>query len=57
MMNWMIPIGLAPVLIETLWNVKLNRKDYIFDITNVLIETLWNVKLLLSPVRMNAFPY
>ena len=32
------------VLIETLWNVKLNRKDYIFDVTNVLIETLWNVK-------------
>ena len=32
------------VLIETLWNVKMDRKDSKGNPLGVLIETLWNVK-------------
>ena len=33
------------VLIETLWNVKLNVNALVADSVEVLIETLWNVKM------------
>ena len=32
------------VLIETLWNVKLEEIPPVIDYCLVLIETLWNVK-------------
>ena len=32
------------VLIETLWNVKVNDSGTVFERVRVLIETLWNVK-------------
>ena len=34
----------AVVLIETLWNVKLNSRPISIASYTVLIETLWNVK-------------
>ena len=37
--------SILPVLIETLWNVKINDASFIFWQNVVLIETLWNVKL------------
>ena len=35
---------LKVVLIETLWNVKINGEYFLDDSEDVLIETLWNVK-------------
>ena len=32
------------VLIETLWNVKMEASSFLWIWTQVLIETLWNVK-------------
>ena len=37
------------VLIETLWNVKINEWIHCREKSHVLIETLWNVKRF-SPV-------
>ena len=38
------------VLIETLWNVKVNDSGTVFERVRVLIETLWNVKAKLLPI-------
>ena len=37
-------VALAVVLIETLWNVKVDVPDLRRQSSEVLIETLWNVK-------------
>ena len=42
----------AYVLIETLWNVNITRKEkYLYELC-VLIETLWNVNLEQSPTMI-----
>ena len=41
-----LPFRLAPVLIETLWNVNGIISDVICAVIYVLIETLWNVNVL-----------
>ena len=43
-MNLLADSSLLPVLIETLWNVKIIRKGVVDMMETVLIETLWNVK-------------
>ena len=37
--------SLVLVLIETLWNVKIDMMGYVIYREHVLIETLWNVKI------------
>ena len=38
-------IGKIAVLIETLWNVKVEASTILQRVLAVLIETLWNVKV------------
>ena len=45
----------CPVLIETLWNVKQNRKSIYPVLVFVLIETLWNVKHNEPAVHLSFF--
>ena len=42
--RYLVDLLTLPVLIETLWNVKIGMTRQIGDGVTVLIETLWNVK-------------
>ena len=46
-----------PVLIETLWNVKIKIEEMRKRACNVLIETLWNVKKEGNVLWIDVVPY